>query len=202
MNILTDKLPSTVNVGGEVLDINTDFRTCIKFELLIQESDDDNKSKLVKALTLFFNKIPCNVEKAIESIIWFYSCGVKPDTNQNNTAQRQYSFDFDADYIYSAFLQYYHIDLTKVKMHWWQFKSLFRALPDDCKFSQIIYYRTVTINSKMSKSEQERIRKLKNIYALPVLKSEKSKLDEIEKALMGNGDISGLIHKGGLDSGF
>jgi hypothetical protein len=56
-----------------------------------------------------------------------------------------------------------------------------------------MHYRTVKITSKMPKSEQERLRLLKDIYALPLNKSEQQQLDAIEQALMGNGDVSALF---------
>ena len=43
----------------------------------------------------------------------------------------------------------------------------------------------------MSKDYQQRLRKLKELYALPLTKSEQKYLDELEKALI-DGDLSGV----------
>ena len=44
MNILLDKLPTAVEVGGKMYDINADFRTGIKLEMTaISEQDDTEK---------------------------------------------------------------------------------------------------------------------------------------------------------------
>ena len=52
-------------------------------------------------------------------------------TKKQNKQEKQkqiYSYEFDADYIYSAFLQQYKIDLNSIKyMHWWKFKDLFEV---------------------------------------------------------------------------
>lgn len=197
MNILIDKLPHHVIIDGVKYSINHDFRTSIKFELLIQESELSKKDKIIKILNLYYNDIPKNINKAIDKILWFYLCGKdtgEKSTNNEETqslgiTQRAYSFSYDKDYIFSAFYQIYGIDLSKTDMHWWKFKALFKGLTDDCLFSKIMYYRTVEINSKMSKDYQQRLRKLKELYALPLTKSEQKYLDELEKALI-DGDLS------------
>lgn len=196
MNILIDKLPHHVEIDGVKYQINCDFRTSIRFELLIQESDLSIQDKVNQALKLYFNEIPYNTKKAVEQIIWFYSCGASDkdkssndDDTSSNFTQRAYSFEYDKNYIFSAFYQIYGIDLTKKDLHWWKFKALFNSLTDDCLFSKIMYYRNVEINSKMSKEYQQHIRKLKELYALPLTKTEQKQVEEFENALA-NGDIS------------
>ena len=196
MNILIDKLPHHVDIDGVKYQINCDFRTSIRFELLIQESDLSIQDKVNQALKLYFNEIPYNTKKAVEQIIWFYSCGASDkdkcsndNATSSNLTQRAYSFEYDKNYIFSAFYQIYGIDLIKKDLHWWKFKALFNSLTDDCLFSKILYYRNAEINSKMSKEYQQHLRKLKEIYALPLTKTEQKQLEEFENALA-NGDIS------------
>ena len=148
MNILIDNLPHHVEIDGVKYQINCDFRTSIRFELLIQESDLSIQDKVNQALKLYFNEIPYNTKKAVEQIIWFYSCGgsdrdkcSNDNATSSNLTQRAYSFEYDKNYIFSAFYQIYGIDLTKKDLHWWKFKALFNSLTDDCLFSKILYYR-------------------------------------------------------------
>lgn len=196
MNILTEKLPRQVEIDGVKYNINCDFRTSINFELLIQESEMSGTEKVNNALKLYFRDIPKNTDLAIEKILWFYSCGKNSQneskTNKNHQigfVQRAYSFKHDSNYIYSAFYQQYGIDLAKEELHWWKFKALFNSLMDDCLFSKIMYYRTVEINSKMGKEYQQKLRKLKEIYALPLTNTEQQQIDDFENALM-KGDLS------------
>lgn len=199
MNILIDKLPHQVKIDGVNYQINCDFRTSIKFELLIQESESSQREKIIETLKLYFNVIPKNIDVAIERIIWFYSCGntcktPKEDQKEKRSIevnQRAYSFNYDKNYIFSAFYQVYGIDLTKENLHWWKFKALFSALPDECLFSKIMYYRTVEISSKMSREYQQRLRELKEIYALPLTESEQRRINDLENALL-KGDLSGI----------
>ena len=198
MNILIDKLPHQVEIGGVNYRINCDFRTSIKFELLIQESELSQREKILETLKLYFNDIPKDVDTAIERIVWFYSCGNTHKAQKESTQseyvginQRAYSFSYDKDYIFSAFYQLYGIDLTKEDLHWWKFKALFNSLTDECAFSKIMYYRTVEINSKMGREHQQRLRELKEIYALPLTEAEQRRINDLENALM-NGDLSGI----------
>lgn len=199
MNILIDALPNFVTIDGKDYKIDTDFRKSIQFEILIQESEKSSKDRVEKALNLFFDKnIPTNVEKAIEKILWFYSCGklnqnATSNTENNSFHTRVYSFNHDSTAIYSAFWQQYKIDLTTAKLHWWQFKALFEGLSEDCLIVKIMQYRGMKITSDMPKSQQKRIRELKHIYALPVTQQEQSKIDEIDKILMGDGDLTGIL---------
>lgn len=196
-NILVDKLPTSVDINGISYSIDTDFRTSIKFELLIQESEETQENRLIKALKFYYgDTVPKDIDKAIDKILWFFSCGKLQENTKNNiklggNRTRAYSFNYDKNYIYSAFYQQYGIDLVMSNLHWWQFKALFDGLTDDTLFAKIMYYRTVNISSKMSKSEQVRLRKLKEIYALPPTKAEQKQLDEIENALI-MGDLSSI----------
>lgn len=199
-NLLIDPLPHHVEIGGAQYPINYDFRTSVRFELLMQEGTEGDTEKLVKALKLYYGEnVPKDVDTAVERLVWFYSCGsVKASSNgekstENHALTRAYSFKHDAEYVYSAFYQQYGIDLSMSKMHWWQFKALFNSLTEDCIFTKIMHYRTVKITSKMPKSEQERLRQLKRIYALPLVEAEQKRMDELERALMGDGDISKLL---------
>ena len=199
MNILIDELPHQVEIGGVNYKINSDFKTSVKFELLVQESELSQHDKVVEALKLYFDDVPKDINSAINCIIWFYSCGntckaQKEDQKEKRRVefnQRAYSFNYDENYIFSAFYQVYGIDLTKENLHWWKFKALFGALPDECLFSKIMYYRTVEISSKMNREYQQRLRELKEIYALPLTESEQRRINDLENALI-NGDLSGI----------
>ena len=192
MNVLTDRLPTTIEVDGKTYEINSNFRTGIKFEIMIDEKKSG--SDIVKeALKLFYPVIPQNIEEAVQKIVWFYCCGqTSKSIGTSGISQRAYSFKHDAGYIYSAFLQQYGIDLQMAELHWWQFRYLFRSLSEDCLITKIMQYRTAEITSGMSKSEKDRIRKLKRIYALPLSDEEKKRQEDIEKILMGSGDLSKL----------
>ena len=135
MNILIDRLPQEY----EGLKIDTNFRSFILFELLMQDNSLNEKQKIALAINLFYEEMPTDFKKAIKGILWFYSGGKekkkeKKQNVANNTKKQIYSFEHDADLIYSAFLSQYNIDLNEIEyLHWWKFKSLFEVLNDDNK---------------------------------------------------------------------
>lgn len=198
MSLLIDRLPDTVEVGGVDYRINTGFRTAVLFELMMQDDFFYPAEKQDMALDLFFPVRPDDVNAAMQAIIWFYEGG---DRKKNSRELRKrhgnhrliYSYEHDDQYIYTAFLQQYGIDLTSAELHWWQFRALFLALDDTCKFCKIMHYRAMTIDPKLSKEEQRFYRDMKEIYALPINDDEQQKHDAIEAALMGDGDLTGLL---------
>lgn len=178
-NILTNKLPQYTESG---LKIRTDFRESIKFELLMQDNNIDDNKKVRMILNLYYYK-PEKVKdtkKALEEILWFYKGGDKKETKKNKGQEKRrkqiYSYEFDAEYIYSAFMQQYKIDLNSIKyLHWWKFKALFINLNEEVLFSKIMKYRATELNSIKDKEMKKFYKKMKRLYALPDMRSEEEK---------------------------
>ena len=170
-NILLDKLPEITPNGFK---IQTDFRNAIKFELLMQDNELSTEIKIQLAFQLFYDEI-IDVEKQIEDIIWFYTCGKEIKTSQKNERSNRvkqiYSYEFDAGYIYSAFVEQYNIDLQEINMHWWKFKALFEGLNKNIKIIEIMGYRALDINKIKDKEERKYYKKLQKQYELPDMRS-------------------------------
>ena len=198
MNILIDILPRKVEIDNIEYGINYDFRTSILFEIMMQDDELDDKEKIYNTLLLYYPVIPDNLEEAIKQILWFYRGGKEIKEGSSGVAMgkstRAYSFEYDDDYIYSAFLTQFGIDLQDIEdLHWWKFKAMFKSLKEDNEIVKIMGYRSMTINSNMSKEQKDFYSNMKKIYAIPLSKSKKQKVTEIENALMGNGDLSGIL---------
>lgn len=204
MNLLMDAPPTHVKVANEKIPIKTDYRIGIRFELLMSDPMISDVDKLKRAFGLFYGKHFFRTEQldeAVDAILWFYTCGkdiddlkTKKDSKKAPSgANRVYDYAYDADYIYAAFLQQYGTDLTQNRIHWWKFKAMFKALTDKTEFVKIMGYRSIKINSNMTKSQKEFYQEMKRIHALPLPKSERQKLAAIEEALLNGGDLKGLI---------
>lgn len=199
MNILIDLLPTTINIEGEDYSINSDFRTSILFELLMQDNSISDEDKIMQALELYYPKLPKSVNEAIEKMLWFYRCGkdiIEPKNKGNGKSTQVYSFDFDDDYIYSAFLDQYGVDLQDIEyLHWWKFKAMFKALKEDNEIVKIMGYRVMDLSKIKDKEEKSHYKKLKELYKIPSVlsKDEKEKLIEIEQILINGGDISKVL---------
>ncbi len=182
LNILLDSLPETVLIDGKEYFIDTDYRTCIIYEKILNDSSLDNRQKVTEIVELFFtDEIPENIQAAMLEIVNFYSCGVqkkerrsekknKVIKNGDVTVKPQmiYDFEYDAPYIFGAFYSQYHLDLNEIEyLHWWKFQALFKSLDSNNKIVEIISIRATDLSKIENKKEQQRIARLKETYALP-----------------------------------
>lgn len=199
MNLLIDLVPNTVEINGVEYEINSDFRTSILFELLMLDVEMTDEEKIVQALELYYPIIPFNQEVAIEKMLWFYRCGKdesKYSTSDSGSSEQVYSFDYDDDYIYSAFLDQYRLDLQDVKyLHWWKFKAMFKSLKEDNEIVKIMGYRSIDISKIEDKSQKEFYKKMKKIHQIPIAisKDDKEKIDKINEILRNGGDIGKIL---------
>lgn len=174
MNLLTAAPPTTVTIGGKVYPINTDFRTCVQFELLTLE----DRLTPENVLTMFYgSNWPQPYEEAIQKAVWFYQLGKveqeKAEAKRNLTkSKRSYDFEIDADALYTSFLTAYNIDLMTDSLHWWAFRELMFGLPDETAFKQRVYYRTGD-TSGMSNKQKKHFEAMRTRYAIP----ERGKID-------------------------
>lgn len=201
MNLLIDKLPEKVTIGGMEVPIDWDFRTSVRFQEVILDKTLSEEEKILKGLRLYYPTAEDDIyeiEEAIDKMLWFYEQGRiwQPGENTGSGKSKQaFSFVYDAPYIYAAFMDQYGIDLQEVRgFHWWKFKALFDSFRDDLLISQIMKYR-VTSTSGMDKETASFYRRMKKIYALPVEVSsvEQKELDALNKALAGGGDVTKIL---------
>lgn len=202
MNILIDTPPTSVTVCGEELEIDSSFRTGILFESLVNE-DLDFSIIVDTALQMYYgeNVIFATaeaVQEAVEKMLWFYRCGDEREIESDgDDSTRSYSFDYDAEYIYQAFRETYHIDLRTEELHWWVFRALFKALPEDCMFMKIVGYRTLKIPQKMDKEQKQFYQKMKKVFRLPAEIQHggaKARLHHsLEEALMNGEDPTAIL---------
>ena len=181
MNILIDKLPQEY----EGLKINTNFRSFILFELLMQDNKLTIEEKIYLALKIFYEEPPKDVKKGIEGILWFYSMGDKKKGQKEGEKSRNqiYSFEHDANLIYSAFLSQYGIDLNEIiYLHWWKFKSLFEGLNEENKICKYMEYRSIDLSKIKDKEQKKHYKRLKQLCALPDERTEEEKEKDFAEA--------------------
>lgn len=191
-NILLDALPSAIEVDGHEIEIDTDFRTAIRFTQLMQDGSVPDDVKIELALYAFIGDEPIyDVKTAMEELLWFYRCGAddrrtrSADRADGSTAAKVFDYEHDAALIYAAFMQQYGIDLQTVDhMHWWRFKALFSGLSKQTEFSRVVGYRSIRIDSSMSPEQVRHYRRLKEYYALPDMRTEDEKDGDFARALM------------------
>lgn len=194
MNLLIDKLPETVEIDGLKYPIHTDFRISILFEQLLADTELTEPEKLIQALQLYYPLLPADIPTAIDQMLWFYRCGKEQKAAEDEKPSAAvFDYDVDDQYIYAAYLDQYGIDLQDVKLHWWKFKALFAGLKDDNKLCKIMSYRAMDIPSDMPKAQKEFYKKMKKFYEIPLPQAQQDKLSEIEAALLGDGNLKGIL---------
>lgn len=191
MNLLLDKLPDRLNINGRGYQIKTNFRDWIKFENVMLNQKASDMDKVIMIDSIFIDK-PLSLNQAIEALIKFYQCDEqkKSKGKKSLSTKRIYDYEFDQFLIYTAFLQFYKIDLNQIEyMHWWTFRQLFLELPEESKIKKVMMYRSIHINSKMSKEQRRFYAEMKSIYALPDDRTEKQKAVSFGSILAGGMNI-------------
>ncbi len=184
-NIILDTLPETVTVDGRDFFVDTDFRTFIIFEKMLNSPELSNKDKVLGIIDLFYTEgKPRNPKAAVDAILELYRCGMedKPLPRRMNgnvelKSPQIYDFEYDAPYIYGAFLSQYGIDLNDIEyLHWWKFQAMFKSLEESCKIVEIMGYRATDLGAIKNQHERDRIARLQRIYALPDNRSTEDKV--------------------------
>lgn len=199
MNLLIDVLPNSVKIGGREYEINSCFRHSILFELLMLDQTVGEEDKIIHALELYYPEIPHDIGQAIEQMLRFYRGGKEEaspfsEAGRNRVSKQPiYSYEHDADYIFSAFLDQYGIDLNEIDyLHWWKFKAMFKALKEDNEIVKIMGIRAMD-TSKLPKEQKEYYNKMKKIHQIPISKEEKEIQDAITQALLTGGKVADLL---------
>ena len=177
---MNDNLPESVEIGGHIYPINTDFRAGMEFELMIQKGEKNITTLLIP---FFGEKIPRDIERAFDAVELFYCCGAIPERKEKISNTKQgYSFDVDKNAIYADFWRFYNINLWTTSLHWWMFRALLDGLPNESEFRQRIYYRTVDLKN-LPKKEKERVLRIRKQIAIENETGPKMTLEERNKAM-------------------
>ncbi|KXA27971.1 Gp15 family bacteriophage protein [Lactobacillus gasseri] len=175
---LTDTPLSAIKFDGETYQINLAFDNVIKYLELVE---DDSENKELEALKLFFGdqEIPLDPDfiessfKLINETITksAYQGDSSKDWSMNIAPQHIYSYEQDADAIYSSFMMQYHIDLLKErgKMHWCVFRALFDGLSEDTPIQRIIELRQKNLTD-VPDEQRGKVMQLQQYYALKLKK--------------------------------
>ena len=190
MNILTDPLPTTVNLQNRDVEIKTDFLPWLQFVQIIQEYNldvltmDDYIEMVERISRILFTVQPELTYDLFPAVVTFfsdYSNGKKGES----TNEKLVDYSIDADAIYASFAQVYGIRLSETKMHWYEFRALFANLPEDCPVGRLMHIRGMK-DSDVPKEKRADLLKLKQSVALPTFRTyaeDNEALNNLRKAL-------------------
>ena len=147
-----DGLPYQDRLGA---DIYTDFRNMLRLEKAIVAG---TAHPLAAVTLLYGSEIPHSFEQAFSEAKWFYYMGEEAGT-EGGEAEKEPTYDFEEDAIFlaAAFREAYGINLfdRTLSLHWWEFMSLFIALPTDCLQKERMRLRTVDLSKLKGETKKE-----------------------------------------------
>lgn len=172
------ELTAGIMVDGEFFPIKTDFRQWLGFSSLLE----NETSKLYEADYLYVDKRPADRKKGLEKLFEFYNPPqILPRPSGNETHTKVLDYFLDADLIYAAFLEVYHIDLLQtdskgkiIELHWHKFLALLNGL-HNTKLNDVMGYRCYNPNDKIEYKEQ--MIQLKRQWELPTTETIQDDLD-------------------------
>lgn len=187
MNILTQQLPTKIKVNNKIYDINYDFRTVILTLQALEDPELTHYEKLdILVNNIYKDQIPYeDYEEACIKASKFIDLG-QENKSSNKSSPRIFSFDKDANYIFTGINLTHKIDIEKeINMHWWKFMALFMDMSSECMFGELVYYRKRKAEGKLTKDEKKQYEKIKDLVDLEVVKvqsaSRKKFLEEYRK---------------------
>lgn len=172
-NALLDRLPEDYN--GWL--IRTDYRIGVQIQLCISDPDLSDSEKTWTALNLLYgNGIPPDLNVAINGLSWFMSCG-SPQQDQESEAVEAplYSFEADSGRLVSGFRRVFGIDISREKIHWFEFVSMLGDLGGTA-FTNVIDIRS-TDPSEVDKKKRAEFMRMKRRFSL----SEQFTAEELEQ---------------------
>lgn len=177
INLSKRVLPSAIKVDGVFYPIKTDFHDV----LLFFERIEAGATSYTAFDFMYLEEKPADRKAGFEAMLSFFNAqNTLPRTMGATGGARLLDYKEDADLIYSAFLEQYHINLLTAFLHWYEFKALLAGL-HDTKLNEVINYRAYDETDKR-KSEQIR-RELKAAWSLEskLTAAEKEALEKFDK---------------------
>lgn len=176
INLLYELFPESIEADGKCYPVQTDFRIWLKFADILQEHKSD-REVLTALMSVFRNPVMQFPADLINAVFSFYRADnlnfireIDEDENPYQEESKPPVFDWkiDARYILGDFWRFYQMDLISIEhLHWWKFRALFDALPEDSQCMKRIAYRGADLSQIKNEAEKTRIRKIKQALALP-----------------------------------
>lgn len=196
--MIASSLPSTVEVDGVAVDINTGHRAGVKFTSVLEDILLSDEDKLARALTLYYRDKDItqhDTTALVREALNFYSYDpaehygkTQAVLDKGNDRHRKpkplINYIKDDALIYSAFLQQYGIDLADDEIHWHKFRALLEGLTAKTQLVKVMRYRGTKL-SDVSTEERKFYREMQDFYNLEQISEEEAnKLTELEQRLI------------------
>lgn len=179
INPLYEEFPESIEADGRSYGIVTDFREWIRFSDMLGDKDLTDEEKLY-LLTNWLTEAPRSItSNLVDALFAFFRAdALNPDPVQDDDddepeeepqPKRPPVFDwkYDAKFLIGDFRRYYNIDLLTAEMHWWEFRCLFAALPDDSQCRTRIGIRSADLSKIKDRDRRNQLAVMQRLIALP-----------------------------------
>ena len=177
-----DPYPDTVIVGDRLYDIDLSFATVVQV-WDVQASEDFTDKDKIELQTKLFLDDPADCPETIDKQIEFLQAVYELFPKKENDGERYIDFHQDAQMIRSGFFRI-GVDLTKDRIHFFQFLELLADLPTDTAMMRTIKLRMMPL-PKRTEHNAEYIAELQKAKAKVAIKySEEERRQRFERSLM------------------
>ena len=185
--------PEYVEVEGKEYKIDTDFNTALKcFEVIEDDTIGDyERAKAVCYLLLDFIPKDEELEKFLNKLTIYLQCGKTIEEHKKN--KQDMDFIQDRGYINASFMSTYHLDLSKEKLHFWQFVENIEGLTEDCILNRVRDIRNYDLSEEKNPKRRREMQEAKQKVALKKKVEKLSK--EQEKSINELNKLIGLERK-------
>lgn len=163
--------PEYAEINGKMYKIDTDYRTALKCFDVINNKKITDFERAIAVIYLLFDFVP---EKDIN--LFLEKAKIFLEHNKNNKSKKERKKDLDLkqdiSYINASFMSTYHKDITKEKMHFWEFIDLIEGLTDDCVLSRIRDIRNCDLKEIKDEKKRKEIKEAKEFFKLEEEKKE------------------------------
>lgn len=176
---LTDKPEESLEYQGKTYRLNLCFDNVLQFYKLMDDQDVSESNKILIAFEVFFDSDAVNyvlnngdtelLVQGVEKVASYINeSSYDASSGSGDVSARSFSYEQDAEAIYSSFMQQYHIDLINEQgnLHWDKFKALLHGLNDKTWFGQIIQIRETDVGQIEDIKQKQEIQQLQDYYAL------------------------------------
>lgn len=157
MDLTKLRLPESVKVSGSLYRIHTGHPHWFRFAQLIE----NDQARYGDFDFLYIDEKPNDRKEGFQALFdFYYEKTLLPRADGSESGLRVIDYTIDADFIYGAILQCFHVDLFEKEIHWHKVRAMIHAVKDT-KLNDIQYYRSA------KDSKDTVLTKMKNAWALP-----------------------------------
>lgn len=179
INPLYEEFPESIEADDRSYGIVTDFREWIRFSDMLGDKDLTDEEKLY-LLTNWLTEAPRSItSNLVDAVFTFFRAdALNPDPVQDDEDDEPeeepqpklppvFDWKYDAKFLIGDFRRYYNIDLLTAEMHWWEFRCLFAALPDDSQCRTRIGIRSADLSKIKDRDRRNQLAVMQRLIALP-----------------------------------